>query len=171
MTTARALAEANGRSLTLRRMGDFDDTQNERIRAAVRAWLREKGVSQRALAVELKISDASVSNILSGKNGMGYATARAFATLAETTVDALAGAPGPKGKPDLEVVREDRYHALAFVREQAKADGTEQYLATFDPPFKATYQPSPREMLIAWDRHIAKHRGKAARGDSPPDID
>lgn len=95
-------------------MGNFDAGQNERLRKRMREWIAENESSQGALAARLRITGASLSNILKPGGGAGYVTATAFARLIGVPLDDVIGpaaeppAPGitrggaPNDAPDSE---------------------------------------------------------------------
>lgn len=95
------LREAKSASITLisvaRRGTDLTDEQNERVRAAIRAYMAEAEMTGTVMAKRLGLSSASLSNILSGKNGAGTRTAMRLAQLAglphETFVSVTSPVP------------------------------------------------------------------------------
>lgn len=89
--------------------------QNQRLRQAMHVWLQrpkmavlpgEKPVlhNHSDLARALGLRQPTISDFIQAKNGASYDTARRFATLLETTVDALIG-PDERGSKELLVER------------------------------------------------------------------
>lgn len=74
----------------------FSAAENERIRAAARRLLEQHDGNQRVLAEALGVTQPTVSNFLSGKNGAGVTLAKKIAVAVGVGLDALVAPPSVK---------------------------------------------------------------------------